>query len=170
MAPERTETFISNASFAGLFTVFAQAREADERPSISAFLVEAGTNGMTFGRPRTQDGSARCSHLRRHLRGTVYVADDALLGGKLGIGLDGRDEGLDRGRLFIAACCVGLAYRLIENAADYANGRVQFGVPSRAITDPSAIGGFPDRGLCRPRMVENAARKSRAGRAISCEA
>jgi len=162
--------FISNASFAGLFTVFAQVREASEKPSISGFLVEAGTKGMSFGSPERKMGQ-HGAPISDVIFEDCYVTDDALLGGKPGIGLDAAMKGLDRGRLFIAACCVGLAYRLIENATDYANGRVQFGVPIarhqliQALLADSLTEAYAARG-----MVENAARKAGRGEPISCEA
>jgi acyl-CoA dehydrogenase len=162
--------FISNASFAGLFTVFAQVREGSEKPSISGFLVEAGTKGMSFGSPERKMGQ-HGAPISDVIFEDCYVADDALLGGKPGIGLDAAMKGLDRGRLFIAACCVGLAYRLIENATDYANGRVQFGVPIsrhqliQALLADSLTEAYAARG-----MVENAARKAAQGEPISCEA
>jgi acyl-CoA dehydrogenase len=162
--------FISNASFAGLFTVFAQVREGSGKPSISGFLVEAGTKGMSFGNPERKMGQ-HGAPISDVIFEDCYVADDALLGGKPGIGLDAAMKGLDRGRLFIAACCVGLAYRLIENATDYANGRVQFGVPIarhqliQALLADSLTEAYAARG-----MVENAARKAVRGEPISCEA
>src|SRR5260370_26074170 len=162
--------FISNASFAGLFTVFAQAREGNEKLSISAFLVEAGTKGMSFGSPERHRGQ-HGAPISAVIFDDCYVADDALLGGKPGIGLDAAMKGLDRGRLFIAACCVGLAYRLIENATDYANGRVQLGVAiarhqlGQPLLAHSLTEAYAARG-----MVENAARKAARGEPISCEA
>jgi acyl-CoA dehydrogenase len=87
------------------------------------------------------------------------------------VGLGAAMGGLDRGRLFIAACCVGLAYRLIEDATDYANERHQFGVAIsrhqlvQAMLADSLTEAFAARG-----MVESAARKALRGEKITCEA
>jgi acyl-CoA dehydrogenase len=162
--------FISNASFAGLFTVFARTPTEDGKSAISAFLVEAGTKGMLIGRPEHKMGQ-HGAPISDVVFDDCYVENDALLGGKPGIGLAAAMKGLDRGRLFIAACCVGLAYRLIEDATDYANERVQFGVPIarhqlvQALLADSLTETFAARG-----MVEAAARKAVRGETISCEA
>jgi acyl-CoA dehydrogenase len=79
--------------------------------------------------------------------------------------------GLDRGRLFIAACCAGLAYRVIEDATDYAMQRVQFGQPIakfqliQALLADSLTETYAAEG-----MVRNAARQAEAGEKITCEA
>ncbi|MBR1252294.1 acyl-CoA dehydrogenase family protein [Bradyrhizobium sp. AUGA SZCCT0240] len=162
--------FISNAPFAGLFTVFARTTDEAGNTALSAFLVEPGTKGMTVGkseRKMGQHGAPICDLVFDE----CYVESDAILGGKPGVGLDAAMKGLDRGRLFIAACCVGLAYRLIEDATDYANGRQQFGVPIsrhqlvQAMLADSLTETFAARG-----MVESAARKALEGERITCEA
>jgi acyl-CoA dehydrogenase len=93
------------------------------------------------------------------------------LGGKTGGGFEAAMAGLDRGRLFIAACCVGLAYRVIEDAADYALQRVQFGQPIakfqliQALLADSLTEAYAAEG-----MVRNAARRADLGETISCDA
>jgi acyl-CoA dehydrogenase len=56
---------------------------------------------------------------------------------------------LDKGRLHIAAACVGLSDRIIDDMIAYAVGRRQFGRPLADF--PVAPGLFADqgRGLCR---------------------
>ena len=162
--------FISNASFAGLFTVFARTTDETGKSSLSAFLIEPGVKGLEIGKSERKMGQhgAPISDLMFE---ECYVEDDALLGGKPGVGLEAAMKGLDRGRLFIAACCVGLAYRLTEDAADYANERQQFGVPIsrhqlvQALLADSLTETFAARG-----MVESAARKALEGERITCEA
>jgi acyl-CoA dehydrogenase len=160
--------FISNATFAGLFTVMAKTPGASRE--MTAFLVEAGTPGMTVGRPEHkmgQHGAPICDVVFDDCR----VGNDAVLGGKTGGGLEAAMAGLDRGRLFIAACCVGLAYRVIEDAADYALQRVQFGHPIaqfqliQALLADSLTEAYAAEG-----MVRNAARRADLGETISCDA
>jgi acyl-CoA dehydrogenase len=161
--------FISNAPFAGLITVMARV-DGHEDGGFTAFLVEAGTQGMTVARPERkmgQHGAPICDVVFDD----CFVADDALLGGVPGQGLVAAMAGLDRGRLFIAACCVGLAYRVIENATDYALQRVQFGRPIakfqliQALLADSLTEAFAAEG-----MVKNASRLAEMDRNITCEA
>jgi acyl-CoA dehydrogenase len=79
-------------------------------------------------------------------------------------------KGLDGGRLFIAACCVGLAYRLTEDAADYANQGSSLAYRFRVINlsrrySPTTHGNLRGAG-----MVESAARRVFEGQRITCEA
>ncbi|WP_441232040.1 acyl-CoA dehydrogenase family protein [Tardiphaga sp. 215_C5_N2_1] len=162
--------FISNAPFAGLITVLAKTQETDGELSVSAFLVEANTPGMSIARPEHkmgQQGAPICDIVFDDCR----LGGEALLGAKTGIGLKAAMAGLDRGRLFIASCCVGLAYRLLEDATDYGLQRVQFGVPIvrhqliQALLADSLTEAYAAQG-----MVENAARLASVGRPIGCEA
>jgi acyl-CoA dehydrogenase len=78
---------------------------------------------------------------------------------------------LDRGRLHIAAVCVGVAERLIDEALRFAIGRVQFGVPIaqhqliQAMLADSRTEAYAAR--C---MVLDAARRRDAGDDVSTEA
>lgn len=122
-----TKRYITNGPEAGLFTVFA--RSDPEKPGaggISAFLVEAGTSGLTRGAPDRkmgQIGAHTCDVILEGCR----VPADALLGGREGQGFRTAMKVLDRGRLHIAAVCAGLAQRLIAEALAYARERRQFG-------------------------------------------
>lgn len=116
--------FISNATIAGLFTVIARA---PDEGGISAFLVEPGAKGLMIGKPEKKMGQ-QGSPIAELMFDQCEIADDALLGAPGG-GFKIAMQSIDLGRLFIAACCVGLAYRLIEDATQYAMGRVQFGKP-----------------------------------------
>jgi acyl-CoA dehydrogenase len=122
-----TKRYITNGPEAGLFTVFA--RSDPEKPGaggISAFLVEAGTSGLTRGAPDRkmgQIGAHTCDVILEGCR----VPADALLGGREGQGFRAAMKVLDRGRLHIAAVCAGLAQRLIAEALAYARERRQFG-------------------------------------------
>ncbi|XSC47480.1 acyl-CoA dehydrogenase family protein [Bradyrhizobium sp. RDT10] len=137
---------------------------------ITGFLVEAGTPGMTVGRPEQkmgQHGAPICDVVFDD----CFVSNDAILGGKPGTGFSAAMAGLDRGRLFIAALCVGLAYRIVEDAADYALQRNQFGQPIakfqliQALLADSLTETYGAEG-----MVRNAARKADLGETITCDA
>jgi acyl-CoA dehydrogenase len=120
-----TKRFITNAPRAGLFTVFAKTAAG-----ISSFLVEAGSPGLTLGK-RDQKMGQKGAHTCDVILDRVRVPRDAMLGAD-GEGFRIAMRTLDRGRLHIAAVCVGIAERLIADAVAYAKDRRQFG---RAISD-----------------------------------
>lgn len=165
-----TKRFISNAPFAGLITVLARTEAAGEKPAISGFLVDAGTPGMAIGKPEKkmgQHGAPICDVIFDECR----VPHAKLLGEAPGSGFAAAMAGLDRGRLFIAACCVGLAYRVLELAVDYAIGRRQFGKPIaehqliQALLADSMTEAYAAEG-----MVRRAAAMADAGGKITMEA
>ncbi|KAA0592567.1 acyl-CoA dehydrogenase [Azospirillum lipoferum] len=124
-----TKRYITNAPQAGLFTVFART-DLDSRDArgVSAFLVEAGTPGLSLGpidRKMGQKGAHTCDVIFEDCR----VPASAILGGKEGQGFKTAMKVLDRGRLHIGAVCVGLAERLIRDSLSYAMERKQFGQP-----------------------------------------
>ncbi|TPN81150.1 acyl-CoA dehydrogenase [Mesorhizobium sp. CU2] len=124
-----TKRFITNAPHAGLFTVFARTADA-ERPKgrVTAFLVEAGTPGLSLGavdKKMGQSGSLTSDVIFEDCR----VPADAVLGGREGQGFHTAMKVLDRGRLHISAVCVGMAERLIADSLAYAIQRKQFGQP-----------------------------------------
>jgi len=122
-----TKRYITNAPQAGVFTVMA--RTHPDQPGaggISAFLVPAGTPGITLGKPDRKmghGGSHTCDVIFEDCR--VPVAN--LLGGLEGQGFKTAMKVLDKGRLHIAAVCVGVATRILEDALRYAMERKQFG-------------------------------------------
>jgi acyl-CoA dehydrogenase len=123
-----TKRFITNAPVAGLFTVMARTRPDRKSDAISCFLVEAGTAGLTLGKPDKkmgQAGSLTCDVVFDNCR----VPADALLGGEEGNGFRTAMRVLDKGRLHISALCVGIAERLLGDAVRYAAERKQFGQP-----------------------------------------
>src|SRR5690606_19857737 len=112
-----TKRFITNAPLAGLFTVFARTDAAGSDASgITAFLIEADRPGISLGanyRKMGQRGTQVCDvHFD-----AVRVPADCILGGAAGLGKGFRTamKVLDRGRLHIAAVCVGVADRLIAD-------------------------------------------------------
>lgn len=121
--------FITNAPHAGTFTVMART-DPDEPGAhgISAFVVDADLAGISVGcndRKMGQAGSATSDVVFNDVR----VPSDKLIGGKEGRGFATAMKVLDRGRLHIAAVCVGAAERLIEDKLNYAMERNQFGCP-----------------------------------------
>jgi acyl-CoA dehydrogenase len=166
-----TKRFITNAPQAGLFTVMARTDSANlGAGGISAFLVERDTPGLSIGFPDRKMGQWGAQT-------ADVVFEDArvpaaqLLGGMEGQGFRTAMKVLDRGRLHIAAVCVGVAERLIDDALRYALERRQFGKPIaehqliQALLADSKTEAYAAR--C---MVVDAARKKAAGANVSTEA
>lgn len=123
-----TKRYITNAPSAGLFSVMARTAPERKADAISCFLVEAGKPGMRVGTPDRkmgQRGALTCDVVFEDCR----VPASALLGGIEGNGFRTAMKVLDKGRLHIAALCVGIADRLIRESVLYAKERRQFGQP-----------------------------------------
>jgi acyl-CoA dehydrogenase len=166
-----TKRFITNAPHAGLFTVMARTNPDDKGAGgISAFLVEAPNPGLKLGKPDRKMGQ-RGAHTADVIFDDCRVPADALLGGKEGQGFKTAMKVLDRGRIHIAAVCVGVAERLIRDMVRYAKERVQFGQPIgefqlvQAMLADSRAEAYAARA-----MVTDAARRKDAGEIVSTEA
>ncbi|HYD66770.1 acyl-CoA dehydrogenase family protein [Azospirillum sp.] len=166
-----TKRFITNAPVAGLFTVFART-DPDSRDArgVSAFVVEAGTPGITIGKPDRKMGQ-KGAHTADVIFEDCRVPAAAIIGGKEGQGFKTAMKVLDRGRLHISAVCVGIAERLIRDSLAYAMERKQFGQPIaefqliQAMLADSKAEAYAAR--C---MVEETARRRDAGRDVGTEA
>jgi acyl-CoA dehydrogenase len=119
-----TKRYITNAPHASLFTVFARTDVAG-KGGISAFLVERETPGLTLG-PRDDKMGQQGAHTCDVILTDARVPAKALLGLE-GAGFRTAMRTLDRGRIHIAAVCVGVAERLIHEALSYAAVRKAFG-------------------------------------------
>jgi acyl-CoA dehydrogenase len=165
-----TKRYITNAPVAGLFSVMARTSDVPGADAISCLLVEAGTPGMAIGKPDKkmgQAGALTCDVIFDDCR----VPADALLGGVEGNGFRTAMKVLDKGRVHIAALCVGMAERLIAEAVGFARTRVQFGKPisefqliQAMIADSQA-----DTMAARALVIETA-RKRDAGDRVTLEA
>lgn len=123
-----TKRYITNAPIAGLFSVMARTAPERRANSISCFLVEAGTPGLTIGKPDKKMGQAGAL-TSDVVFDNCRVPASALLGGEEGNGFRTSMRVLDKGRLHISALCVGIADRLLRDAVKYATERKQFGQP-----------------------------------------
>ncbi|MCI0429138.1 MAG: acyl-CoA dehydrogenase family protein [Rhodospirillales bacterium] len=166
-----TKRFITNAPEAGLFTVMARTNPEEKGAAgISAFLVEAGTPGLKLGkidRKMGQRGGHTCDVIFENCR----VPARQLIGGQEGQGFKTAMKVLDRGRLSIAAVCVGVAERLIRDSLAYALERKQFGRPIadfqlvQAMLADSQTEAYAARS-----MVLDAARRRDDGEQVTLEA
>jgi len=124
-----TKRFITNAPEAGIFTVMARTDHSVKGAAgISAFIVEARTPGLTIGATDKKMGQ-KGAHTADVVFADCRVPAENLIGGKEGVGFYTAMKVLDKGRLHIAAVCVGMAERMLDDALRYALGRYQFGKP-----------------------------------------
>ncbi len=121
-----TKRYITNADRAHLFTVMARTGEDGAR-GVSAFLVPADSPGLTVGSPEKKMGQ-QGAHVCDVTFDNTPVVPENMLGAE-GEGFKVAMRVLDRGRLHIAAVCVGAAERLIADSVAYAKERVQGGKP-----------------------------------------
>ncbi|MFE7484834.1 acyl-CoA dehydrogenase family protein [Streptomyces sp. NPDC057552] len=120
-----TKTFITNGTWADVVLLFARTNDAPGHRGVSAFLVPADTPGLT----------RRAIHGKLGLRGQataelvledVRVPVDTLLGPE-GKGFTVAMSALAKGRMSVAAGCVGIAQAALDAAVRYAGEREQFG-------------------------------------------
>jgi len=121
------KAWISNAGLADQYVVFAKTDPSLRARGISAFLIEKGAEGMTFGAPMKKMGQ-RAIVCREIFFGDVFVPDENLLGAEGG-GFTGLMQTFDISRIVLAAAATGAARAAYEFALDYARTRIQFGKP-----------------------------------------
>ncbi len=120
--------YITNAPVADVFMVFARTDpEAPATKGISCFLVPAMTPGVIVGPKDSKMGQAGAWTADVYLD-DVRVGADTLIGAA-GVGYATAMACLAHGRLNIAAACVGLMQRLVDETVAFATERVQGGKP-----------------------------------------
>ncbi|MDO4270596.1 MAG: acyl-CoA dehydrogenase family protein [Eubacteriales bacterium] len=119
--------FITNGGEADTYVVFAVTTPGVGTRGISAFIVEKGWEGFTFGDHYDKLG-IRSSATAELLFNDVKVPKENLLG-KLGEGFKIAMATLDGGRIGIASQALGIAQGAFESALEYAKEREQFGKP-----------------------------------------
>jgi alkylation response protein AidB-like acyl-CoA dehydrogenase len=130
-----TKTFITNVGEASVYIVLARTGDAASGArGVTAFIVEKGMDGLTFGEPMEKMGLHGSPTGELILDG-VFVPNENLLG-KENHGFRVAMMALDRGRIGISAQAIGLARGAMDKAVSYAAERRQFG---KAITDQQGI-------------------------------
>jgi acyl-CoA dehydrogenase len=121
--------FITNAPLADLFVLFARSDPAARGThGISVFLVEAGLDGVRVG-PKDRKMGQAGAWTAEVLFDQVKVPATALIGGEEGAGFGAAMRSLVRGRVHIAAICVGMADRLLAESIAHAISARQGGHP-----------------------------------------
>jgi acyl-CoA dehydrogenase len=125
-----TKRFITNSPYAGLFTVMARTHDVSlpKNAHVTAFLIPAGTSGLSVGPKDKKMGQAGAWSADVLLE-DVRVPASAIIGAVEGRGFATAMKVLDRGRIHIASVCVGQGERILHEALHYAMEREQFGRP-----------------------------------------
>jgi len=166
-----SKRYITNAPSAGLFTLMARTDPSNKGAGgVSAFIVDAKSPGISLGKPDRKMGQ-RGAHTCDVVFENVRVPAANLIGGKEGQGFKMAMRVLDKGRIHIAAICVGVAQRLLRDSLAYAAERQQFG---QAIGDfqlvQAMLADSQTEIYAAQCMVMDAARRRDAGRPVSTEA
>lgn len=118
--------FISNADLAKFLIVMAKT-DTNSPHSISAFIVDQGTKGLTITKKEKKLGLLSANLVDFKLENCI-IPENQLLG-PLNGGFKLAMSGLDSGRISIAAQSVGIAEAAYEAAIQYAQQRKQFDQP-----------------------------------------
>ncbi len=121
-----TKRFITNGGEADIYVVMARTGTEKSR-GISAFLVEKGTPGLSFGKPEEKMGWDSSRTVEVFLDNVRVPAANRL--GDEGIGFKVAMTALDSGRITIAASGIGLSRCALDHALRYAGEREQFDQP-----------------------------------------
>jgi alkylation response protein AidB-like acyl-CoA dehydrogenase len=119
--------FITNASYAALYTIFATLDPSKGTKGICGFIVPRESPGLSIGKVEDKMGQRSLNVAEVNLENVIVPRENLL--GKEGEGFKIAMETLDEGRVNIATCGVGLARAAFEVALDYAKKRVQFSKP-----------------------------------------
>jgi len=122
-----TKIFNTNGGEAEVEIIFAATDKTKGAKGMSAFIVEKGTPGLSFGKKEVKMG-IRASVQREVILQDVHVPAANLLG-KEGEGFKIAMQTLDGGRVGVAAQALGIAEGAYEHAVKYSKERVQFGKP-----------------------------------------
>ena len=166
-----TKRYITNSPHAGIFTLMARTNPADKGAGgVSAFIVEANTPGITIGKVDKKMGQ-RGAHTADVIFENCRVPASQLIGGKEGQGFKTAMKVLEKGRIHIAAICVGVAERMQRDALNYAIERKQFGQPIAEFQLVQAMLADSQAEIYAARcMVIDAARKRDDGLPVATEA
>lgn len=122
-----SKVFNTNGGEAEITIVFASTDKAAGAKGMSAFIIEKGMPGFTYGKKEMKMG-IRASVQRELVFQNVKVPAANLLG-KEGEGFKIAMSALDGGRVGVGAQALGIAEGAFEHALQYAKERVQFGKP-----------------------------------------
>ena len=122
-----SKMFITQGSVAGVYVILAVTDKEKGRDGVTAFLVEAGTPGLSVGRNLHKLGM-RSSDTAELVFENLEVRPANVIG-EVHSGFRDTMRNLAGGRISIAALAVGIGRGALEEAVSYAKERHQFGQP-----------------------------------------
>ena len=122
-----SKVFNTNGGEADVTVVFASTDKSKGAKGMTAFIVEKGMEGFTYGKKESKMG-IRASVQRELVFQNVKVPAENVLG-KEGEGFKIAMMTLDGGRVGVGAQALGIAEGAYNEAVKYAKERVQFGKP-----------------------------------------
>lgn len=122
-----SKTFITNASHAHFFTIFAKTDPEAGHRGMTCFIVDRNSPGVSVGKKFDKLGQ-RASDTAEIVFENVEVPEDNVIG-EVGKGFYLAMKVFDYSRPGVAAAAVGLQRRALEESVKYAREREAFGVP-----------------------------------------
>jgi alkylation response protein AidB-like acyl-CoA dehydrogenase len=122
-----TKQWITNGGEAEIYTIIAITDRSKGPRGASAFIVEKGTPGFSFGKKENKMG-IRASATTELIFDNCRVSKENLIG-KEGMGFLVAMKTLDNSRTGVGSQGVGVAQGAFEEAVKFARQRVQFGHP-----------------------------------------
>lgn len=122
-----TKIFVTTGGEAELYLVYAKTNPGAGAKGISAFMVEKGNPGMTFGKKERKMGYSG-SPTREIVFDNCQVPQENLLGSE-GAGFEIIMKGLEGGRISVGAMALGMAQASLDCAVEHMKVRKQFGHP-----------------------------------------
>ncbi|WP_319588090.1 acyl-CoA dehydrogenase [uncultured Desulfobulbus sp.] len=164
-----SKIFITNAGEAETYVVLARTdKSAEKHRGISAFIVEKGTPGFSFGKKEAKMG-IRSSPTMELVFENCCIPGDNLLGQE-GQGFKVAMKTLDGGRIGIAAQALGIAQGALDAALAYTKEREQFNKPIAAFQGVSfQLADMATQIEAARLLIYNAAYRASAGLSYSQE-
>ena len=122
-----TKMWITNAGVSRFYTVMAVSDPGQGARGISAFVVDSGDPGVSFGPPEKKLG-IKGSPTRQVILEDARIPADRIIG-EPGTGFRTALATLDHTRITIAAQALGIAQGALDYATGYVQQREQFGQP-----------------------------------------
>lgn len=122
-----SKIFITNGSEAEIYVVFAMTEKTKGTKGITAFILEKGMEGFSFGKKEHKLG-IHTSITTELIFQDVKVPVENRLGAE-GEGFKIASKTLDGGRISVAAQAIGIAQAALDHAIKYSKERVQFRKP-----------------------------------------
>jgi len=122
-----SKIFITNGEYAETYVIFAMTDPSKGLKGISAFILEKGTPGFSFGKKEHKLG-IRASSTTELIFQDCRIPKENLLG-REGDGFKIAMQTLDAGRIGIGAQALGIAQAALDEAIKYSKERSQFGKP-----------------------------------------